>query len=106
MRIMLLLLCLCCTGCSHTAQDRWTGKDKAQHFIASALLSVAGNEYGQQQGWNTRRSNSFGLMFAFSLGAVKEVYDSRPDGSGWSWKDLGWDIAGAATGFVLWNIGQ
>jgi len=45
-------------------------------------------------------------MFAFSLGAVKEVYDSRPDGSGWSWKDLGWDIAGAATGFVLWNIGQ
>lgn len=51
MRTLLLLLCLCCAGCSHTAQDRWTGRDKAQHFIVSAALSAAGNEYGQQQGW-------------------------------------------------------
>ncbi|AUX94516.1 YfiM family lipoprotein [Mixta gaviniae] len=106
MRTLLLLLCLCCAGCSHTAQDRWTGRDKAQHFIVSAALSAAGNEYGQQQGWRPRHSNSFGLMFAFSLGAAKELYDSRSAGSGWSWKDLGWDIAGAATGFALWNLGQ
>lgn len=106
MRVALVLLCLCCTGCSHMAQDRWTGQDKAQHFIASAMLSAAGNEYGQQQNWTQHRSNSFGLMFAFSLGAAKEFYDSRPAGSGWSWKDLGWDIAGAATGFALWNLGQ
>lgn len=105
MRIM-LVLCVCCTGCSHMAQDSWTGQDKAQHFIGSALLSAVGNEYGQQQNWSQQRSNSFGLMFALSLGAAKEFYDSRPQGSGWSWKDLSWDVAGAAAGFALWNLGQ
>lgn len=106
MRIVLMVFCLCCTGCSHMAQDRWTGQDKAQHFIASAMLSAGGNAYGQQQNWTPHRSNSFGLMFALSLGAAKELYDSRPAGSGWSWKDLSWDLAGAATGFMLWNMGQ
>ena len=26
------------------ANDSWSGQDKAQHFIASAMLSAAGNE--------------------------------------------------------------
>jgi uncharacterized protein YfiM (DUF2279 family) len=25
--------------------DAWSGQDKAQHFLASAMLSAAGNEY-------------------------------------------------------------
>ena len=61
------------------AQDSWTGQDKAQHFIGSALLSAAGNEYGQQENWSQHRSNAFGLMFALSLGTAKEFYDSRPE---------------------------
>lgn len=32
------------------ANDSWSGQDKAQHFIASAMLSAAGNEYSQHQG--------------------------------------------------------
>jgi putative lipoprotein len=32
------------------ANDQWSGQDKAQHFIASAMLSAAGNEYAQHQG--------------------------------------------------------
>jgi len=102
----LILPIIFCAGCSNMAQDEWTGKDKAQHFIASAVLSAAGNEYGQKQHWSDTRSNSFGLMFAISLGAAKELYDSRPAGTGWSWKDFAWDVAGAATGYALWNIGQ
>ncbi|QKJ88331.1 YfiM family lipoprotein [Paramixta manurensis] len=106
MRKRLLLPLLLCSGCSHVAQDAWTGQDKAQHFFGSAMLSVAGNEYGQKQGWSQGRSNSVGLMFALSLGTAKEWYDSRPAGSGWSWKDLTWDVAGAAAGYALWNLGQ
>ena len=41
------------------ANDSWSGQDKAQHFIASAMLSAAGNEYSQHQGMSrdhTRRT--------------------------------------------------
>ncbi len=46
----------------------------------------------------------FGLMFSVSLGASKELWDSRPEGSGWSWKDLAWDVAGASTGYTVWQL--
>lgn len=50
MRILLLLSALFLSGCSHMANDSWSGQDKAQHFLASAMLSAAGNEYAQHQG--------------------------------------------------------
>lgn len=46
----------------------------------------------------------FGLMFSVSLGASKELWDSRPEGSGWSWKDFARDIAGASTGYTVWQL--
>jgi putative lipoprotein len=92
------------SGCSHMAQDQWSGQDKAQHFIASAILSAAGNEYGQHKGWNDSRSANFGFLFSVSLGATKELWDSREAGSGWSWKDFTWDLAGAATGYAIWQL--
>ena len=61
------------------ANDNWSGQDKAQHFIASAMLSAAGNEYSQHQGMSRDRSAMFGLMFSVSLGASKELWDSRPE---------------------------
>ncbi len=63
------------------ANDNWSGQDKAQHFIASAMLSAAGNEYSQHQGMSRDRSAMFGLMFSVSLGASKELWDSRPEGA-------------------------
>ncbi len=90
MRIPLLLSVLFLSGCSHMANDNWSGQDKAQHFLASAMLSAAGNEYAQHQGYSRDRSAAIGLMFSVSLGASKELWDSRPAGSGWSWKDFAW----------------
>ncbi|RJT21442.1 YfiM family lipoprotein [Buttiauxella izardii] len=92
------------SGCSHMAQDQWHGQDKAQHFIASAILSAAGNEYGHHQNWSDSRSANFGFLFSVSLGATKELWDSREAGSGWSWKDFTWDVAGAATGYAIWQL--
>jgi len=107
MRIFSLLLpLLCCSGCTHLAHDSWTGKDKAEHFFSSAFLSAAGAEYGERQNWCESHSGSFGLLFSVSLGASKELYDSREGGSGWSWKDFSWDIAGAATGYTLWHAAR
>lgn len=106
MRKLVLLMVLCCTGCTHMANDSWTGKDKAEHFVSSAVLSAAGSAYGDKQHLSEGRSASFGLMFALSLGAAKELYDSREGGSGWSWKDFSWDVAGAATGYTLWSLAR
>lgn len=103
MRICFAFLLLCCSGCTHFAQDRWTGRDKAQHFISSAFFAAAGNSWGEHQQWSAGQSASFGLLFSLSLGVGKELYDSRAGGTGWSWKDLAWDVAGASAGYALWN---
>lgn len=101
-----LLSTLLLTGCSHMANDSWSGQDKAQHFLASAMLSAAGNEYAQHQGISRDRSALIGVMFSVSLGASKELWDSRPAGSGWSWKDFAWDVAGATTGYAMWQLAE
>lgn len=69
------------------ANDSWSGQDKAQHFIASAMLSAAGNEYSQHQGMSRDRSAMFGLMFSVSLGASKELWDNRA-GAGRIWPGM------------------
>ena len=56
--IMLIAPLLLLTGCSHMANDSWSGQDKAQHFLASAMLSAAGNEYAQHQGYSRDRRNN------------------------------------------------
>lgn len=78
MRTIIVIASLMLTGCSHMANDAWSGQDKAQHFLASAMLSAAGNEYAQHQGYSRDRSAAIGLMFSVSLGASKELWDSRP----------------------------
>ncbi|WP_192072712.1 YfiM family lipoprotein [Pantoea agglomerans] len=97
-----LLAGLLCSGCTHMAEDEWTGRDKAEHFVASAVLAAAGSEYGQRQHHSDRQSQTVFI----NAGAGKEWYDSRPKGSGWSWKDFASDAAGAASGIALWNLSQ
>mgnify|MGYP004711999249 FL=1 len=104
LRLIFSALILGCSGCTYYANDAWTGKDKAEHFVGSAVLAAAGTAYGDHQGWNEARSRSFGLMFSVGLGAAKELYDSRAGGSGWSWKDFTWDIAGAAAGYSAYHL--
>ena len=62
--------------------------------------------YGQRQHHSDRQSQAIGILFSLPPGAGKEWYDSRPNGSGWSWKDFAWDAAGAASGIALWNLSQ
>ncbi|MGX8847200.1 hypothetical protein ACWWJ2_19055, partial [Pseudomonas aeruginosa] len=52
------------------------------------------------------RQARFGLSFSLAFGVGKEFYDSRSAGSGWSWKDLAWDLAGAAAGYGLYQAAE
>ncbi|AJJ12350.1 hypothetical protein CH64_3478 [Yersinia rohdei] len=91
------------SACTHMANDSWTGKDKAQHFFASAALAAAGTAYGEHQNWSDAKSRNFGLLLSIGIGAGKELYDSRQNGTGWSWKDFAWDVAGAVTGYSVYQ---
>ena len=106
MRALIRCIALLCSGCAHVAQDSWTGKDKAEHFFSSAALAAAGSEISQHQHQGRGQNLRFGFLFSLSFGVGKELYDSRSSGSGWSWKDLSYDVAGAATGVALWNLSQ
>ncbi len=85
------------------ANDNWSGQDKAQHFIASAMLSAAGNEYSQHQGMSRDRSAMFGLMFSVSLGASKSFGIAALRGAAGAGRILH-DIAGASTGYTVWQL--
>ncbi len=81
MRYFVIIAPLLLSGCSHMANDAWSGQDKAQHFLASAMLSAAGNEYAQHQGYSRDRSAAIGLMFSVSLGHQKSYGTAARQGA-------------------------
>lgn len=103
--LALSCLLIVMTGCSgfHWSNDNWQGKDKAQHFAFSAAMAAAGNAYADKQNMQHRQAAQFGMLFSISLGAAKELYDSRPAGTGWSWHDFAYDVAGAVAGYTLYQ---
>ncbi|PHM25172.1 putative lipoprotein [Xenorhabdus ehlersii] len=103
--ILMIFPILLNTSCSNIrlANDNWTGKDKVQHFLFSAIVAAAGNTYGDRQHWGHRESAQFSVLLSVSIGAIKELYDSRPSGTGWSWHDIAYDIAGAIAGYSLYQ---
>ena len=105
MRTIIMITSLLLTGCSHMANDAWSGQDKAQHFRPLATLSAAGNEYAQHQRYSRDRSAAIGLMFSVSLGASKEALGQPPGRERLGGrKDFAWDVAGATTGYAVWQL--
>jgi putative lipoprotein len=84
-------------------KDSWFGKDKARHFLASALIGGGVSWVAHRhEGRNMAASLRTGAGVALSLGLAKECSDRRKPGGLFSWKDLTADALGAALGvFVL-----
>jgi putative lipoprotein len=82
--LILLIPALC------VAQDSWLGKDKAQHFLGSAVLS-----YGLSEVMSADKA----FLTAVGIGLAKEVYDyQHPEKHTASYKDFIADVAGAYVG--------
>ncbi|WP_342639589.1 YfiM family lipoprotein [Proteus faecis] len=103
--LIVLLSVITLTGCQsfHFANDNWKGKDKAQHFLFSMVASAGANAYAEHQNYGHREGLLIGLSVSISLGVAKELYDSRPEGTGWSWHDFTYDVAGAVAGSLLYQ---
>ncbi len=83
-------------------EDKWLGWDKAGHFLISGIL--AGSSYAiYHQSFNNDRKSSiyFASIFTLSLGAGKELSDSRKPHDKFSYKDLIFDVLGASAGLLI-----
>jgi putative lipoprotein len=89
-------------GLSRPAQaaDDLFGRDKALHFAASAGIALGG--YGGAALFTADRPARLvtGGGLALAAGIGKEISD-RYTGGDPSWRDLGWDVIGTATGLTL-----
>jgi putative lipoprotein len=90
------IISLCLTGCAtvNHPDDHWFARDKAYHFaVASAISAGATLAAGDSDA-----APVIGVGVAMAFGAGKETYDRDVKKTYWSWKDLAWDLAGAAAG--------
>lgn len=83
--------------------DPWFGYDKAQHFLASGLVTVSAQyTYEVKLGGSRRGVLPASALTSLSVGVAKEIYDVyRPNGSGFSRRDLVWDALGTAAGVLF-----
>ncbi len=80
--------------------DPWLGPDKALHFGASAALATGGYAAGAFFFEEPAPRLAVGAGLALTAGAAKELYDLSGRGQA-SWKDMTWNVAGAATGLFV-----
>lgn len=91
---------LLCSAAPARAEDAWWAKDKAYHFGISAGIGATGYALSSLVFDNRGARAAAGAGLAVSAGVGKEIYDSLGYGDP-SWKDLTWDLAGAAVGVGL-----
>jgi putative lipoprotein len=84
--------------------DPWVGSDKALHFAVSAGIAGAGYAVTTAFARDRWKAFAIGGGAALAAGALKEGYDATGHGDP-SWKDLGWDVLGAAVGLAIaWGV--
>jgi len=85
----IIAIALALSSIGSVAQDKWNGKDKAEHFAVSFAVGFAtGNQ------WPENKPLAIGV--AMIPGLLKEVSDRST--TGFSGKDLVADLLGASLG--------
>jgi putative lipoprotein len=80
--------------------DPWFGRDKLIHFAASGSLAVVGYANASMLTENRPARLGAGAALAVGAGVAKELWDLDGHGDA-SWRDLSWDLIGAATGLLV-----
>lgn len=84
-------------------KDEWSSNDKAKHFLVSFFIGTLAYSLARAGETDKDDATIIGLSFTTACGIGKEVNDEikRKD---WSYKDLVWDIAGAASALSIANL--
>jgi putative lipoprotein len=94
------MIALSC-GCAATPQDPWWGSDKAAHLAVSSAISAAATQAAIDAGEPEARAHAQAVGVVLVVGAGKEAYDEAPGGTGWSWRDMVWNLLGGLLGGAL-----
>ena len=89
-----------CVGCGTVAppNDQWLGQDKAKHFLVGVALGAGSGLMVQESSGSDAEQLFVASVTATGVGAGKEWYDQEIKKTGWSWKDLVWDVLGGLVG--------
>jgi putative lipoprotein len=80
--------------------DPWFGRDKLLHFGVSAAIAAGGYGLGKATIGGYAGPAILGSSLSLAAGATKELIDLAGYGDP-SWRDLTWDVVGAAVGTGL-----
>lgn len=102
-KFTLAIIAIAASSLCHAAEfkfsergERWTGDDKKKHAIGSAILG-----FGAGLTFEDKRV-AFGA--ALAVGLAKEIKDATAKtGTGFSYKDMAANVAGAAVGVYAGN---
>lgn len=101
MRKLLILCNLLLCGCASTSQphqDDWFGRDKVSHFIVSAVVGAGTTKIAEKNGAGPCQAPVIGVSVSLAIGVGKEFYDKNYKKTFFSWRDMAWNLAGAAVG--------
>ena len=104
LNVLLLLSTLYLAGCAANPvkqHSAWFAKDKAFHFATSTALSAGLAATAKQQNQSDCDAALIGFSISLAIGAGKESYDKRVKKTLYSYRDMVWNMAGAAVGSLL-----
>ena len=83
----------------------WWAQDKGRHLAGSMISTIFIGKLSRQVcATSTRESQMWGAGITFSLGLVKETFDSQTKGNRFSVEDLIANIAGITIGILLLGV--
>ncbi len=92
----------------YNIDDKWLSYDKLHHFYYSASLtglSYLSIHYILKIDNNNKNlSRTLSGCSVLSLGIVKELIDRTHSSTGFSYKDLTFDLIGVLTGLILFSV--
>lgn len=99
--LMLMLISSMFSGCASNPTDPWWAEDKAAHLAVSTVLSAAVTRHGMHVGNSGAKAHAQAVGVVLLIGASKEAYDATYGGTGWSWRDMTWNLLGSLLGGAM-----
>lgn len=84
--------------------DPWLGKDKLDHFLASAfIVGISYMFFRDERGLSDNQALVWSAEVSFSVGIAKEIRDKLSQQGMVSFKDLLWDLLGIGMGILIYS---